>query len=265
MQQFRIHQIPVLDENGCVVDLLLLDELAAVKPQEAWVVLMAGGLGTRLRPLTEEVPKPLLDVGGKPLLETIVENFVAQGFTRIFISLNYMAEKFKRHFGDGARFGAHIEYLEETKPLGTAGSLSLLPRRPEVPIVVMNGDLLTSVNFKHIIKYHAENEATATMCVQKYSFQIPYGVVEIEGNRLKQIVEKPEQSFFINAGIYVVSPDVFDLIPDDEFFDMPQLFKKFREGEQFACACPIREYWLDIGRIDQLQQARREYQTVFGS
>jgi dTDP-glucose pyrophosphorylase len=264
MRQLRIHQMPVLDGEGRLVDLLLLDDLVAAEEQEAVVVLMAGGLGTRLRPLTENTPKPLLNVGGKPLIETIVESFVAQGFRDIYLSVNYKAELFREHFGDGRRFGARIAYIDETEPRGTAGALALLPERPETPLIVMNGDLLTAVDYRSLLRFHMESQAAATMCVREYSVQVPYGVIEVEDNRLTRIVEKPTHSFFINAGIYALSPEALDLVPGEGFFDMPTLFGELVERGRTAAAFPIREYWLDIGRMEDLERARGEYDSIFG-
>lgn len=264
MRDQRIHQLPVLDENDSLVDLLLLDDLVAVETQPAVVVLMAGGLGKRLRPMTYETPKPLLHVGGKPLLQTIIEALVDQGFRDIYLSLNYKAELFEEHFGDGSRFGAEIKYVREDEPRGTAGALSLLPERPEVPIIVMNGDLLTSINFGNLLRFHRESSALATMCIREYAVQVPYGVIQIEKDRLTKIIEKPSHEFFINAGIYALSPKALDHLPRDGFFDMPTLFTRLIDRGLEAAAFPIREYWLDIGQIEDLERARGEYASIFG-
>lgn len=264
MRQLLIHQVPVVDAQGRITGLEWLDQLVQPPTADTWVVLMLGGLGTRLRPLTEDVPKPMLPVGGRPLVETIIRNFVDQGYRRFFFSVNYKAEMFRDYFGDGARFNAEIDYLVEDKRLGTAGALSLLPERPKGPVIVMNGDLLTSINFEHLLTFHHEHKALATLSVREYSFQVPYGVVTTEGAHLTAIVEKPVQNFFVNAGIYVISPEALDLIPADQFFDMPQLFDKILAAKGGASVFPIREYWLDIGRFDDLERARTEFDRVFG-
>lgn len=264
MRRLEIHQLPVIDELGRVVGLELLDELIRPPVQDTWVVLMAGGLGTRLMPLTQATPKPLLPVGGKPLIETIIGNFIDQGFERFFLSVNYKAEMFRSHFGDGSQLGVRIEYLEENQALGTAGALSLLPEPPPGPVIVMNGDLLTSIDFRHLLNFHRDQRGAATMCVREYSFQVPYGVVEIDGHRLTRITEKPVQSFFVSAGIYVLEPDVLGLIPPGTFFNMPDLFDAAAAAERETLAFPIREYWLDIGRFDDLERARSEFDKVFG-
>ena len=263
MRARRIHQLPVVDDDGRVVDLLLLDDLLTAEDQEALVVLMAGGYGKRLRPLTVETPKPLLPVGGKPLIETIVESFVTQGFRHIYLSVNYKAEQFYQHFGDGQQFGAQISYVHEPEPLGTAGALSLLPNRPDVPVVVMNGDLLTSVNFASMLRFHTESDAIATMCVREHTIHIPYGVVDTDGQHVTQIVEKPNKTVFVSAGIYVLSPQALDHIPAGHYYDMPTLFTDLIEGGKPVGAFPIREYWLDIGQREDLEQARREYHDIF--
>jgi len=264
MRQLSINQVPVVDAAGRVLRLEWLGRLIQTPSEETWVVLMAGGLGARLRPLTEAVPKPLLPVGGRPLLETTVRNLASQGYRRIFLSVNYMAQQFRDHFGDGSAFGAEIVYLDETKPLGTAGSLSLLPERPKGPMIVMNGDLLTSVNFGQLVSFHREQAAIASMCVREYSFQVPYGVVRTEGTRLLGITEKPHQTYFVNAGIYVVSPEALDLIPADARFDMSQLFDRVIAAGFEAAAFPLREYWVDIGRFDDLERARTQFDEEFG-
>lgn len=263
MRRLEIHHMPVVDAGGRLVGLELLDDLVKLNAQDTWVVLMAGGKGTRLMPLTASTPKPLLPVGGKPLIETIIGNFIDQGFQRFFLSLNYKAEMFRAHFGDGSRLGVSIEYLHEAEALGTAGALSLLPGRPPGPMIVMNGDLLTAIDFRNLLIFHREHKAAATMCVREYSFQVPYGVVEIDGPRLMGIVEKPVRSCFVSAGIYSLEPEMMDLLPGG-YYDMPDLFEAARTSGQETLAFPVREYWLDIGRVADLERARTEFDEVFG-
>ncbi len=264
MRDREIHQIPLLDAGGRLVGLETLDELIHRDQIDVWVVLMAGGLGTRLRPLTENTPKPLLPVGGRPLLETIIENFANQGFQRIFLSVNYKAEMFERHFGDGSRYGVSIEYIHEPERMGTAGALALLPSRPQNPLIVMNADLLTTLNFRQFLEFHRSHRAQATMGVREYSFQVPYGVVRADQARLLSIVEKPVQQFFVSAGMYVLEPDALNVIPNDTFFDMPMLFEALLAQGAEASVFPVREYWLDIGRLDDLERAQSEFGKVFG-
>lgn len=255
--------IPIVDEKHHVVEVAFMEDLIQTEALENWVILMAGGLGTRLRPLTENCPKPLLQIGNKPILQTILENCRDHGLKKFYISINYKAEMVKEHFGDGSRWGVTIKYIEEQKRMGTAGALSLLDEKPDSPVLVMNGDLLTKVNFQNLLDFHKEHSAQATMCVREYHFQIPYGVVEINGQRITSIIEKPSQRFLVNAGIYVLQPETLGLIPTDTFFDMPDLFKWLIERGLTAAAFPIREYWVDIGQMPDLEQARGDYKEIF--
>jgi len=263
MRQKQIHQIPLVDGGGVLVGLEVIDTFLSVPGNENWVVLMAGGLGTRLKQLTADTPKPLLKVGDKPILETILENFIEHGFSRFFISVNYKSEQIESYFGDGSRWGVRIDYLRETMKLGTAGSLALLPEKPSAPILVMNGDLLTKVNFQQLVAFHAEHEAAATMCVREYDFQVPYGVVKLDRHRILSIEEKPVQRFFVNAGIYVLEPAVLGMISEDAYLDMPSLFDKLLHLKKETAVFPIREYWLDIGRTDDFKRAQLEFAGVF--
>lgn len=264
MQNHYLRHIPVLDEEGRVVRIELLDELMEITSMDNWVVLMAGGLGTRLRELTKDTPKPLLQVGHKPILEMILESFISNGFHKFYISINYKAEMIRNYFGNGSKWGVEIRYLHERKPLGTAGALSLIEELPEKPIIVMNGDLLTKVNFRQFVQFHMETQSKATMCVREYEFQVPYGVVKIENLRLRGIEEKPIQRYFISSGIYILNPEVIRLIPEDTFFDMPTLFDKIIQQGLDAFVYPLREYWIDIGRKDDLERAKIDvYQEGF--
>lgn len=259
----KIHQIPIIDNNGNLVGLEVLDELITVKTKKNKVVLMVGGLGSRLRPLTENTPKPMLNVGGKPILQTIVEKFVSYGFVDIVMCVGYKSNIIQDFFSDGSRFGANIEYILEEKRMGTAGALSLLNIRLEEPFFVMNGDLLTNVNFEHLLEYHLSNDSVATMCVREYDFQVPYGVVNVEHGKILSIEEKPVQKFFVSAGIYMLDPKCIEMIPVNEFYDMPTLFEKLIEVNENTISFPLREYWLDIGRIDEYEKANLEYDEVF--
>jgi len=264
MKSKKLHHIPIIDEEGRVIGLEVLDELIRPVQRDNIVVLMAGGLGTRLRPLTENCPKPLLNVGNKPILETIIENFAEYGFTKFYLSVNYKYEMIKEYFGDGSNWGVQIDYIQENKMLGTAGSLSLLPEKPSIPIIVMNGDLLTKVNFKLLLDYHIEHKSQATMCVREYDYQIPYGVVKVDKqHRLLSIEEKPIHRYFVNAGIYVLSPIVLQYLSEDSYHDMPTLFEKVIEDNCCTSVYPIREYWCDIGRIGDYEKANSDYEKVF--
>ena len=261
----KIRQIPLLDAEGRVVGLAYIEDLLSPpKARENWVVLMAGGMGTRLRPLTESAPKPLLTVGDKPLLQTILESFIEQNFKRFYMAVHYRADMIRDHFGDGSKWDAEIRYIEEEKRLGTAGALRLIPERPQSPMIVMNGDLLTRVNFQHLLDYHRQHGSKATMCVREYDFQVPFGVVQIEDNRIKGIDEKPLHSFFVNAGIYVLDPGLIDLIPRESSYDMTDLFAQAVSSGYSTAAFPIHEYWLDVGRLEDLDRAKLEFDAKFG-
>ncbi|BBD09312.1 nucleotidyltransferase family protein [Desulfovibrio ferrophilus] len=258
MKENYVRQLPILDKDGKIVRLELLRKLLQVESISAPVVIMAGGLGTRLRPLTNSCPKPLLPVGGKPVLEITLENLLQQHFKNFFFSVNYKAQMIERHFGDGSRWGADISYLRESKRLGTGGALSLLPPMDE-PIIVMNGDLLTQINFKHLLDFHRENNATATIGVCESAIQIPYGVVDVDNYELRSIREKPLEKFFVNAGIYVLSPEAVRMIPKDTYYDMTTLFETLLKQGRGATVFPIREFWLDIGQMDDYEKANGEY------
>ncbi|MFC6648217.1 sugar phosphate nucleotidyltransferase [Paenibacillus rhizoplanae] len=224
---------------------------------------MVGGLGTRLRPFTDDIPKPMLKVGDKPILETIIEGFKNYGFTKFILSVNYKKEIIKAYFQDGKHLDVYIEYIEEGKRLGTAGALSLLSEKPNAPFFVMNGDLLTKMNYEQLMEFHCETKSNATICVREYEYQIPYGVIETENHRLLSIVEKPVHKSFVNAGIYVLDPQVLEHVPQDEFYDMPDLFKKLMDMQGGVSAFPLREYWLDIGQVDDYEKANGDFRGVF--
>lgn len=263
MREHEVHQVPVVDSAGRVVALETREEWLTPEPLETWVVLMVGGLGTRLRPLTDDTPKPMLKVGDRPLIETIVRSFAAQGFRNFFLSVNYRADLFEAHFGDGGRLGVRIEYLYEDEQLGTAGALRLLPDSPPGPVIVMNGDLLTSVDFRHLLDFHRAQSAEGTMCVRDYNFDVPYGVALIEENHLVGLSEKPRHHFFVNAGIYVLEPPALELIPEKGAFHMTQLFQAMIDQDLGTTVFPIREYWLDIGQLTDLERAKGDFPGVF--
>lgn len=266
IRERKLQQIPVLDTEGRLVRLATLEDLFHVTPRNERIVLMAGGLGTRLRPLTEETPKPMLSVGGKPLLEQIIGVFAEQGFWRISISVNYRREMIEEHFGDGRHFGVEIDYIQERERMGTAGALSLMQERPDTSFIVMNGDVLVSLDFPKLIDFHTNKlHAAGTMVVRQYEHQIPYGVVRSEGDLMTGIEEKPTERYFVNAGIYALSPGVFEFIEPGQPLDMPTLLSRLREAGHRVGVFPVTEYWRDIGRIDDLEAARSEFFEVFGS
>lgn len=259
----KLHQIPIVDDFGKILGIKEIDELVKPKNKTNKVILMVGGLGTRLRPLTETTPKPMLKVGNKPILETIVEKFVEYGYTDIIMCVNYKSDMIQNYFKDGKEFGVNIEYILEEQRMGTAGALSLLTDKPNEPFFVMNGDLLTNVNFEHLHNYHIATNSVATMCVREYDFQVPYGVVNIKDSKIVSIEEKPIHKFFVSAGIYMLSSEVLNYIPQNEFYDMPTLFEKLISLNKNTVSFPIREYWLDIGRIEEYKKANDEYGEVF--
>ena len=264
MRETRIHQLPVIDDDGLLVDVLLLDELMQRPVRSNWVVLMAGGLGTRLRPLTDNCPKPMLKVGGRPLLETIIRSLRAQGFRHFYLSVNYLAQVVEDHFGDGSSLGVTIRYLKETRRLGTAGALTLLPSAPIEPFVVANGDILTTLDFGQMLDFHLAQESAATMGIRDYEVAVPYGVVDTDGPRITGMREKPVQRFHVNSGLYVLSPGALSLIPRDDHYDMPTLFEHLQQKGERTVAFQVREYWMDIGRPEDLSRASAEFETVFG-
>jgi dTDP-glucose pyrophosphorylase len=263
MKSHKLNQIPILNQDYCVVGMEVAQDLFTPPLHNNLVILMAGGLGQRLKPLTENCPKPLLKVGGKVLLETILENFISEGFNNFYFSVNYRAQMIMDYFGDGSRWGISIQYLQENKRLGTAGALSLLPVKPLEPLIVMNADILTKINMAKLLEFHKQNQGIATICVKEHHKQIPYGVVAFKENHLQYIEEKPMQRFFINAGIYVLNPEVLEYVPPQLFFDIPDLIKKLLQAEKAISVFPIREYWIDIGRLDEYERANHEFNEVF--
>lgn len=258
MDECDLLVIPAVDHAGRVVGLYSHKELLHAPEKDNWVFLMAGGFGTRLRPYTDQCPKPMLRVGGRPLLQTILESYLAAGFRKFYISVHYMAEVITRHFGDGSRWNATIRYVEEPEPLGTAGALGLLPTVNDRPLLMMNGDVLTKVDFGHLLRFHEENKSDLTMCVREYDFTVPYGVVETSGRNVTRITEKPVHKFFVNAGIYVLSPQVVAQVSGDCRLDMPDLAGRLVEEGRDVSVFPIHEYWLDIGRPDDFIRAQEE-------
>lgn len=259
MRRETLHQIPAIDQQGRVVRLFLLEELIKPKKRLNSVVIMAGGEGKRLRPLTQDCPKPMLRVGEKPLLEIIMEQCIDAGFQHFYLSVNYLKKQIQDHFGDGERWHVRIDYLEETQPLGTAGALSLLPQKPTEPLLVLNGDVLTRVDYGRLLQFHEEHQAGATLCVREHRTQIPYGVVHMDDLHVLMLEEKPVMSHYVNAGIYLLDPALLDLVPQDCFFNMPTLLEKAMQHKHRLSAFPIHEYWLDVGHPETLKRAHEEW------
>lgn len=259
LKREMLQQIPALDESGKVLRLFLLEELILPKKRTNPVVIMAGGEGKRLQPLTHDCPKPMLKVGGKPLLEIIIQQCIDAGFQRFYLAVNFLKERIQEHFGNGERWNIHIDYLEEDQKLGTAGALSLLPETPNEPFLVLNGDVLTRVNFGRLFSFHEEHDAVATLCVREHVTQIPYGVVQIDELRVLGLEEKPLYKQYVNAGIYLLDPTILTMVPKNQFFDMPQLLERSLQSQQRISAFPIHEYWLDIGNPETFERAHSEW------
>lgn len=256
--------LPMVDSEGCVcglIDLVRLRQEQNRLPNA--VVLMAGGKGTRLHPYTLDVPKPMIPVGGRPILETIIRRLAGFGFERFYISVNYKAEQIMDHFGNGQGFGVEVEYLHEDRPLGTAGALRQLAGREKLPLLVMNGDVLTRLNLRALIDFHEHEGGAATLAIREHTYQVPFGVVKMDRHRLQELVEKPVYRMFINAGIYVLSPSALAEIPEGVFFDMTQLLEALKSTDEGVACFPVSEYWMDVGRIDDLERARDEFGQHF--
>lgn len=253
MQRYEVRQIPLVDDRGCVESVSLLRDLVEVEGPPLRAVVMAGGFGTRLGKLTEETPKPMLPVGDRPLLERIIEQLRDAGIEHVNLTTHYRAEDISRYFGNGESLGVEIEYVPESQPLGTAGALGLI--QSDAPILVMNGDILTRVDFKAMHLFHEEHGADMTIAVRPYEARVPYGLVELAGSRIMSIAEKPLARGFVNAGIYLIKPDVCRLVSPGEALDMPQLIDRLLGEGRIVVGFPLREYWVDIGRLADYEQA----------
>lgn len=263
MRQKGLHQVPIVDADNTVVGLEIVDDFLIAQTRQNWVVIMVGGLGTRLKELTQAIPKPMLKVGDRPLLETIMRSYIAQGFRRFYLAVNYKAEVIEDHFKDGAALGAEIRYLRETERLGTAGALSLLPEVPMEPLFVANGDLLMKVDYQDMLEGHVEARAAATMAVREYEFQVPYGVVREENGAIFRIDEKPVHRSLVSAGTYVLSPEAVELVPKNCLFDMPTLFGELITRDRRTYCYKVRGYWLDIGHMSDYQKANDDFRDMF--
>lgn len=264
MEKHDILSVPLLDASGKVIGLETLHGALQQPKNQNPVFIMAGGFGTRLKPLTDTCPKPMLHIGNKPILETVIRSFIKAGFVNFYISTHYMPEQIQAHFGDGSEMGVNVTYVHEELPLGTGGALGLLPEDlpKDLPLIMMNGDVLTKVDFQRLLDFHVDNGADATMCVREYDYQIPYGVINGEGNKITSMVEKPVQRFFVNAGIYVVSPEVIASVPKNHRVDMPTLLEEHMNERDNVLMFPIHEYWLDIGRMDDFNRAQADIHTL---
>lgn len=254
----KIQQIPVVDEHHHVVGLQLWDEIATPPVRPNLMVIMAGGKGTRLRPHTENCPKPLLPVAGKPMLEHIIERAKLEGFSHFVLAVHYLGHMIEEHFGNGERLGVQIDYLREQSPLGTAGALGLLNPRPETAFVVTNGDVITDIRYGELLDFHMRHDAAATMAVRVHEWQHPFGVVQTQGVEIVGFEEKPVARSHINAGVYALDPVSLNALTADARCDMPTLFERLQAVAKRTVAYPMHEPWLDVGRPDDLEQVRRE-------
>ena len=258
----KIQQIPAVDEHRHIVGLHLWDEIATPPVRPNLMVIMAGGMGTRLRPHTENCPKPLLPVAGKPMLEHIIEHAKLEGFSHFVLAIHYLGHMIEEHFGNGERLGVQIDYLREQSPLGTAGALGLLNPRPDAAFVVTNGDVITDIHYGELLDFHLRHNAAATMAVRVHEWQHPFGVVQTQGIEIVGFEEKPVARTHINAGVYALEPDALNALAADTRCDMPALFERLQEQSKRTVAYPMHEPWLDVGRPDDLERARSNHASI---
>lgn len=262
MRRLGLKHLPIQDCNQVLCDLYCLDQLLQPRALLNAVVIMAGGKGTRLLPHTLDCPKPMLLVGGKPMLEIVIEQCSALGLRKIFLSVNYLKDQIIGYFGDGKHLGADIQYLIEDQPLGTAGSLQLLPPEINSPFLVMNGDVLTHLDFRHLLSFHCQHGGIATIGAREHEVTIPFGVIKHNNAELLGLEEKPSLNFLVNAGLYVLDPSILSLLQKGQSLDMPSLLMAAKTAGHQVNVCPVHEYWLDVGRPETLQQAEQEWKAV---
>ncbi|MGB0682842.1 MAG: nucleotidyltransferase family protein [Magnetovibrionaceae bacterium] len=255
MEQSGVRHLPVVDNKGCLVGLELMSEKLKESDGRLHAVVMAGGFGKRLQPLTDSTPKPMLPVGDKPVLAHIVEQLAGSGIERVNITTHFQAEKIREHFGQGEKFGVEVRYTQEDKPLGTAGALSML-ESADCPLLVINGDILTQTDFRAMHRFHVENNSDITVGVRTYDVSVPFGVIRAEGSRVTRLDEKPALSFLINAGIYLLEPRIVEKIPSGDRYDMTDLISDTIAAGGTVTSFPIHEYWLDIGQIEDYVRAQ---------
>lgn len=257
LQKHHLRQIPILDAQERVLDLVSIDDLMPETVLPLQAVIMAGGFGTRLRPLTESLPKPMLPVGNRPVMGHMLANLKQAGIQRVNVTTHYLPEKIQDYFGDGKELGLKLNYVQEDQPLGTAGALGLL-EAPKEPFLVINGDILTQVDFRAMLSFHKEHNADLTVAVRQYDLQVPYGVIECDGPLVSQVREKPSLNFLVNAGIYLLEPNTYDYIPSKQHFNMTDLITRLIAEGRRVVSFPIMEYWLDIGQPGDYEQAQKD-------
>lgn len=259
MNSHGVKQIPIINPNQVVVGLYSIKSLVFSPQRENVMVIMAGGKGERLRPLTENCPKPLLSIAGKPILEHIILKARNNGFSKFIISVNYLGDMIRDYFSNGSKFNVSIDYLNELSPLGTAGSLSLLESKPSTPILVSNGDVITDINFGDFLDFHDSHHSCATMAVRRHEWTHPFGVVQTDNLRIVGFEEKPIFHTYINAGIYALNPESLNLLVKNEYCDMPELFKRCQIAQKNTLAFPMYETWMDIGMHDDFEKASKNF------
>ncbi|OZB49336.1 MAG: nucleotidyl transferase [Polynucleobacter sp. 39-45-136] len=251
----KIQQIPIVNERHQIIGLHMWDEISLPPLRQNLMVIMAGGMGTRLRPHTNDCPKPMLPIAGKPMIEHIIERAKLEGFNRFILAIHYLGHVIEEYFGNGQEFGVQICYLREDKPLGTAGALALLNPLPDAPFVVTNGDVITDIRYGELLDFHIRNSADATMAVRLHEWRHPYGVVQTNGIKIIGFEEKPIARSHINAGVYVLNSTTLNDLHIGNRYDMPTLFDLLREAGRRTIAYPMHEPWLDVGRPSDLQLA----------
>ncbi len=261
MQNCQVKQMPLLEADGKLKGIALYDAITGFVriDRDNPVVIMAGGKGKRLMPLTRDIPKPMVEVGGKPMLEHILLQFVRQGFSDFHISLNYLGHMVEEYFGDGSMWGCHISYVRETESLGTAGALSLIDKPFSLPFILINGDILSPVDYGELLDYHVANGGMATVCARMHRMEIPFGVIQLKDGMLDSIAEKPVYENLISAGIYVMDPQVLNVIPKGAVTDMPSVLQTLTKNQKRVAVFPLRDDWMDVGRLDDLTQAKRNF------
>lgn len=255
----KIQQIPVVNEQHCILGLHLWDEITTPPERPNLMVIMVGGMGKRLHPHTENCPKPLLSVAGKPMLEHIIERAKTEGFSHFVLAIHYLGHMIEDYFGNGERLGVQINYLREPSPLGTAGALRLLKLQSDAPFIVTNGDVITDIRYGELLDFHIRHEAAATMAIRAYEWQHPFGVVQTNGVEIIGFEEKPVTRSHINAGVYALDPAALSVLNPDEGCDMPTLFERLQANAKRTVAYPMHEPWLDVGRPDDLDRAQTEH------
>lgn len=260
-----VKDIPIVNDENIVVDFIGIRDILIPSGKDNKVIIMAGGLGSRLKNLTEEIPKPMLKVGDAPILQHIIHNFKERGYFEFLISVNHKAEIIENYFQDGVIHGVRIEYLRENKRLGTGGGIGLAKDHITEPFFVINGDVLTNLNVSDMMEFHQKNEFAITIGIRKQSYQIPYGVVDIDTNEVKQIQEKPSVDYMINGGVYCLNPEVIDFIPNDEYFEITELINLLLENNLKVGAYLIEDYWMDIGQMNDYYKANDDYDIYFNS